>query len=128
MGESGLILLVEDEPRARSIYRHILEDEGFTVAEAKDGDEALTWLRAGNRPTLILLDLMMPDSNGWQFRRQQLADPKLAQFPVVVISAMHDPPGLLGTAALLIKPIEAHVLIAAVKRHSRGVASSPPHA
>src|SRR5690606_13804277 len=82
---TGHILVVEDDQDIRESVVEILEDEGHRVSAAADGREALERLqRAQPRPDLILLDLMMPVMNGFQFREEQLKRPELAGIPVVV--------------------------------------------
>src|SRR5512140_1028000 len=72
------ILLVEDDPDGRACMSALLELEGYTVVTAVDGAEALERLRNGLQPGLIVLDLMMPGMDGFQFRREQLQDPRLS--------------------------------------------------
>lgn len=81
------ILLVEDDEIVRRAIQMVLEWEGFHVKCAVNGQEALDRLRGGYRPSLILLDIMMPVLDGEQFRRLQLSDPSLASIPVIVVSA-----------------------------------------
>src|SRR5437879_6509382 len=81
------ILVVEDDTATRDALSLILEAEGFGVMGAANGQEALDQLRGSRRPDLILLDLMMPVMDGWQFRRAQAQDPALSAIPVVVLSA-----------------------------------------
>src|SRR5690349_16993945 len=81
------VLVVDDDADIRETVSLILEDEGYEVQSAQDGAAALGVLRAGPLPDVILLDLMMPVMNGWQFREQQTRDPRLAAIPVVVLSA-----------------------------------------
>ncbi len=82
------VLVVDDDAGIRAALMDILADEGYVVDSAPDGRAALELLRQQtNRPALVLLDLMMPGMNGWQFRTEQLRDPMLADIPVVVISA-----------------------------------------
>ena len=66
----------------------LLSLEGFQTAAVANGQEALDYLRQENAPNLILLDLMMPVMDGWEFRRRQRADPGIADIPVVVLSAL----------------------------------------
>src|SRR4051794_28574938 len=84
---SKLILVVDDDPDLRDTLGQILEDEGYSVAAASNGREALAYLRERPAPSLILLDLMMPVMDGWQFRSEQRLDSVLAKIPVLVISA-----------------------------------------
>ena len=116
---SDPILLIEDDEKSRFAIGAVLEDEGHLVISVENGAEAIAYLRGGGRAALILLDLMMPDSNGWQFRREQLADPSLADIPVVVMSGMYDPPGMLGTAGFVAKPVDPGRLCELVRRQLR---------
>ena len=85
------ILVVEDDIDVREGLATFLECEGYHVVEAAHGAEALERLRGGGAFGLILLDLMMPVMNGWDFRRHQLADPHLADVPVICLTAVFDP-------------------------------------
>jgi CheY-like chemotaxis protein len=82
-----LVMVVDDDDDIRETLASLLEDEGYTVATAPTGLAAIEALRAGARPRMILLDLMMPVMDGTEFRREQLADPALAHIPVVLITA-----------------------------------------
>lgn len=82
------VLVVDDDPDILSAVEMILEVEGYRVFSARNGAEALTVLD-GARPSLILLDLMMPVMDGWEFRRRLLDHPASA-IPVVVVSADRD--------------------------------------
>lgn len=86
------ILIVEDERDAREALKEILEMEGFSVVTAENGQVGIELLQDVEEPCLILLDLMMPVMNGWEFletlRRQQKH--VLATIPVVVVSAIAD--------------------------------------
>jgi CheY-like chemotaxis protein len=87
--EKRSVMVVEDDHLIRQVIAEALEEEGFDVVEAANGKEALEALRSAH-PSLILLDLMMPVMNGWEFRRAQLADPHIADIPVIVLSALKD--------------------------------------
>lgn len=82
------ILIADDDPDVRESLRLLLEMQGYVVDEARNGREALLRLNITAPPSLIVLDLMMPVMDGWQFRRAQLENPVLASVPVVVISAV----------------------------------------
>lgn len=113
------ILLVEDDADIRSALCSILEDEGYEVVSAADGQEALSALRAGARPAVILLDLMMPVMDGADFRAAQLRDPRFADIPVVVLTAdgrLQQSAQALGAAAAFAKPFELKVLLRALER------------
>jgi CheY-like chemotaxis protein len=114
------ILVVEDDDFTRETMTMLLAIEGFTVTAAANGQEALDKLRAAAPPDLILLDLMMPVKDGWQFRREQAQDPALASIPVVVVSAAGDvgqKAASIGAAGYLQKPVEPGVLLATVRQH-----------
>ena len=110
------ILLVEDDELLRGAMKMVLEWEGYRVACAGDGRQALDFLRAGGRPSLILLDVMLPGLDGWQFRQQQRRDPDLAKIPVVVVSIL-DAAECPEAAAHVRKPFAAEELLEAVRRH-----------
>ena len=80
------VLLVEDDRELHEAMTAILDAEGYRVIGAFDGQQALDRLREGVRPSLILLDLMLPVKNGSQFRAEQLADPRFAAIPVIAYS------------------------------------------
>jgi CheY-like chemotaxis protein len=82
------ILLVEDDSAIREALFLVLENEGYVVSIATNGREALDWLRDAVRlPDLILLDLMMPEMDGIEFRKIQMSDSKLASVPVLMLTA-----------------------------------------
>ena len=81
------ILVVDDEPDIRFTLADILKALGYSVRVASNGREALENIRAYGAPSIIVLDLMMPVMDGYQFWSEQHQDPKLAQVPVVVITA-----------------------------------------
>jgi CheY-like chemotaxis protein len=85
---AGVVLLVDDEPSIREVSEALLESEGYRVVCAVDGSDALAILRGGLRPCIIILDLMMPVMDGWEFRRQQLGDRELLKIPTIVYSAV----------------------------------------
>lgn len=86
-GDAAKVLLVDDDFGIIDGVSDFLESEGFSVAPASNGIDALNQLRSGLRVDVIVLDVMMPMMDGWDFRAEQLADPALRDIPVVVISA-----------------------------------------
>ncbi len=116
---SKSILIIEDDVTSREVVGQILAAKGYAMATAKDGKQALLYLRQ-HRPSLILLDLMMPVMDGYEFRRRQLQDAGLASIPVVVLSAKGDDAeradALGGVVGYLQKPIDPAEVVAAVER------------
>src|SRR5436190_23601560 len=84
------ILVVDDHRDARESMQALLCREGFAVVTAANGSEALRILYAGLRPCVILMDLMMPVMNGFEFRELQLRDPDLVRIPFIAYSAVVD--------------------------------------
>ncbi len=107
------ILVVEADALTRAAMKAVLEREGYQVACAANGREALATLRQGVRPVLILLDVNMPVLDGRMVRREQLLDPDLADIPVVVVSGVNDPL-LDDTAGHVRKPFEPRELLQTV--------------
>jgi CheY-like chemotaxis protein len=113
------ILVVEDDAATREALGLILVSEGFRFLGAANGQEALGLLRSGPHPDLILLDLMMPIMDGWQFRREQSQDSALSAIPVVVLSAdgnVQQNATALQAADYLQKPVDVENLIAVIQR------------
>lgn len=114
------ILIVDDDADIRESLIELISDHGYEAVGASDGRAALDQLRAGQRrPCVILLDLMMPRMDGWQFREEQRNDPTLAGIPVVVLSAYEHRAAMseLGAADYLGKPVPIDALIGAIRRH-----------
>lgn len=110
------ILLVEDDPDVRDAVAESLEDHGYRVLLAAHGEEALQQLRRSSvRPSLILLDLMMPVMDGWHFREEQKKDPLLADIPVVALTA-HGNLREFDANDHLRKPISLETLLGVVDR------------
>lgn len=111
------ILVVEDDFYIRESIREVLEEEGHTVVCAEHGAQALAALETMQTcPDVILLDLMMPVKDGFQFRTEQRADARFAHIPVIVMSA--DPQldsrrEVLAARSYLRKPVDIDTLIAA---------------
>ncbi len=87
ISEKQTILLVEDSPTIRLLYRKVLETDGFDVVEAEDGESG--WEMAVSRePDLILLDLILPDSNGLEVLERIRASEVTKNIPVIVLTTM----------------------------------------
>ena len=112
-----VILLVEDDIDVRATVRDLLAEEGYAVVVMRNGAEALAYLkRTTMLPDLILLDLLMPVMDGWQFRAEQKRDNRLSVIPVVVYSA-HGARQPIDAAAVLAKPVGLNDLLKTVERH-----------
>jgi CheY-like chemotaxis protein len=110
------ILLVDDDDELRRAMIDLLGSDDHAAVGVSNGVEALAWLRGAERaPRLILLDLMMPVMDGWQFRKEQLADPALASIPVAVLSSRGNEP-LDDGVEVLKKPIRPQLLLEFVAR------------
>jgi CheY-like chemotaxis protein len=120
MASLRTILLIEDDFAIREALAEILGTAGFQVTCACNGAEALVLLsERTSQPSLILLDLMMPVMDGWEFRRAQARDPAIASIPVVVLSASAGHDATLhgmAAAAVLAKPFELDHLLDTVDR------------
>jgi CheY-like chemotaxis protein len=118
-----LILIVDDDEALRDALSEALTDEGYAAIGAADGAEALTLLRKmdqtdGHRPSAILLDLMMPGMNGWQFREAQRMDAALSSIPVVFMTANSTvKPSSCDCDQFLRKPITLDDLLEVVARY-----------
>jgi two-component system chemotaxis response regulator CheY len=113
-----VILVVEDEPDTLEAVSELLEGEDVSVLRARHGREALDLLEEGARPALILLDLRMPVMDGWEFCRQQGADPRFAEIPVAIVTASASiaVPVRARDAGLFVKPVNYARLLALVER------------
>ena len=112
------VLLVEDDELIREALGNVFAEEAITVEEARNGQEALERLRSRAQPPgLIVLDLMMPVMDGWQFHEQQQRDPRLAHIPLLVLTAVPlaqtrmFPPG-----TVVQKPIDVPLLLDAIEQ------------
>jgi CheY-like chemotaxis protein len=118
--DRSAVLVVEDDSDIRFGLEVLLKDEGYRALTAPNGRQALALLRSMSElPGLILLDLMMPDMDGWEFRAEQRRDPRLASIPVMVLSAAADLPRLtskLGAVGVMQKPVHVEELLTQVKR------------
>jgi CheY-like chemotaxis protein len=113
------VLIVEDDADLREMMAQLLNLEGFKSATVANGREALEYLHDGaERPDVILLDLMMPVMDGWEFRRQQQADPALAGVPVIILSALDAARAAdVHAEAFLKKPLDFDRLLELVREY-----------
>jgi len=112
------VFVVEDDVDTRDMLGRFLELEGFQVEVAANGKQALDRLSSGVQPCVILLDLMMPVMDGWQFRQQQILDAQLADIPVIVVSAAgKDRIIAIDADGYLSKPVDLEQLLAQVNQY-----------
>jgi CheY-like chemotaxis protein len=112
------VLLIEDEAAIRLELAELLREKGYEVLTAENGEDALACVPVDQPPSLILLDLMMPVLDGWQFRAAQLQRPDLADVPVVIITGGHDAAdeaARLGAVGYLVKPFKWSALLTALE-------------
>lgn len=120
--EKPLILVVEDDRDIRDSIAELLEEEGFVVATAADGELALSYLANNPPPSLILLDLLMPRLDAKGFREAQMQRADWAAIPTVVMSAdrfANERAKDLGVTAGVQKPVRIDDFLAVVRRHLR---------
>jgi two-component system, chemotaxis family, chemotaxis protein CheY len=120
------VLIVDDDVGIREALTMILEDEGYEVSSAANGQLALDWLVThSSLPNLILLDLMMPIMNGWEFHTAMRKEGRFATIPVIVLSAdsnMAQKAQSLQAQGYLAKPVDIELLLSTVNRycHTKG--------
>ena len=118
---SDVILVVDDEPDLRLLVRMTLEGHGYAVEEASTAAEAVRQALA-LQPRLILLDIRLPDAEGFEVLKTLKRTPELAETPVVMMSAHSSPPTLrkaevIGSHDYLIKPFKHDALLALVEKY-----------
>jgi CheY-like chemotaxis protein len=99
------VLIVEDEASLRAVLAMLLEEAGYEVRQARNGHDALDAL-AGERPALIVTDVMMPRLDGREFVRQIRAMPEWADIPIVMMSAVEPPLEALEIQGFVPKPFD----------------------
>jgi twitching motility two-component system response regulator PilH len=112
------ILIVDDSPTERYYLTELLLKNGFSVATANNGEEALVKIRA-DRPELILMDVVMPGANGFQVTRSLARDPELAGVPVIICSSKNQETDRIwglrqGARDYFVKPVDAAQLLARI--------------
>lgn len=110
----GPLLIVEDEVVIRDTLTELVSKDGREIVTASDGQEALERLAEIPRPCLILLDLMMPRMNGWEFLQRKSADPLIAEIPTIVLSGSGRPAGAVHQLA---KPVDVERLMALIDQY-----------
>jgi CheY-like chemotaxis protein len=118
VGVSGFVLIVNDDPDLLDVTSFVIEGEGIAVETAKNGQEALTLIATGRRPALVLLDLVMPVMNGWEFLAAVAGDPVLRLLPVVVLTA-GEHAEVPGAREVVREPMDLKELLKIVERYVR---------
>ena len=109
------VFIVEDDTDTREMLSKFLELEGYHVEVAANGRQALDILGSGVAANVIVLDLMMPVMDGWEFRRRQVEDARLRSIPTIVVSAAgRDRMSQVSADAYLSKPVDMDELLARV--------------
>ncbi len=108
------ILVVDDDPLARQLLQIVLETGGYQVRTASLAQEAMDLLEAGDRPKLIISDVMMPGLLGTDLVAHMATQPDLAHIPVILISAYHKLADGVKTAAVVSKPFTPDTLLALI--------------
>lgn len=122
-----MILVVDDDPDILEALSEILEAEGFEIRRARNGKEALERLEP-DPPQLILLDLMMPVMDGWEFAQRMRQRPALSSIPIIVLSADRNVGSKaldIGAVGHLAKPFELNDLLEMVRRALKGPPQTP---
>jgi two-component system response regulator CpxR len=113
------ILIIEDDANIRDVLKLALNFEGYDVVTAKNGKEGLEILEKDAPPGLILLDLMMPVMNGWEFV-EALKDRRIfSKVPIVVVSAYSERAKVIDCTDFVLKPLDLDTLLNSVKKHFR---------
>lgn len=118
------VLVVDDDPEARFLARHVLEQAGFEVSEAADVAECFAVLDGSGQPDAIVLDLTMPGASGWDAVKTLRDDPARAHLPIVIVTSHDDDQfraaaKAAGVQHYITKPYEASELLDAVGRRPR---------
>ena len=112
------VLIVEDDPDIRDFMQFLLSSSGYETMTAANGREALERMRE-RTPCMVLLDLMMPVMDGWQFLSERSADAASPKVPVVLLSGLPFIPNAIGVSDFLSKPINPSRLLDCVARFCR---------
>jgi len=124
------VLIVDDDPHIRAWLGEFLRASGYAAVPLADARDALAYLRGGGSADLMLLDICMPGTSGWQLLLHRLDDPALRAVPVVIMTARPTDPGWavvnFHADALLHKPLDVESLLATVRRCCRTLPPDTP--
>ena len=116
----GRVLVVDNDADVRAVIEEYLASGGFDVTAASTGAEGLRLLRADSSIALVLLDLRMPDMDGWRFRQIQMADARLTSIPTVILTGTALPDIVdaeLQAAEYLLKPVGREHLLSVARNY-----------
>ena len=115
------VLVIEDDTDIREGLQEVLERHGYNVLTAIHGQHGLDLLAAPTtiKPSVILLDLMLPIMDGWEFRRLQKLDAEIASIPVVIMSAVGKAISGIDAHGYVEKPIDLGVLLQVLRAHAQ---------
>jgi CheY-like chemotaxis protein len=112
-----VVMVVDDDDGIREALTDVLGEEGYVVVGARNGREALAQLKDNLMPRAIIVDLWMPEMDGWQLRNELLKDAKWVNIPLIVLTAARGKAvPTLPAAEVLEKPIELSLLLGVLKR------------
>ncbi len=114
------VLIIEDDDDIREGVAELLVDEGYRVMTAVDGADALAELQRCGAPRAILLDLMMPNMDGWALQEKLARDPALSSVPLIVFSGINqatEQAAALGAVACITKPFSLDTLLKTVAQY-----------
>ena len=114
-----MVLLVDDDQELREVMADSLQERGYAVIAVANGLDALKYLQISAAPAIIILDLMMPIMDGYEFLAHQARDPALLNIPVLILTGT-PPPGTLATKAVLTKPVHPKELFKMIERFRHG--------
>lgn len=122
MSKPGNILIVDDSGTNLFLLQRLLEDEGYSVVITEDSKEGLNYVSKNSDVSLILLDIMMPGLDGFEFMEQLSDNGKLADIPVVMVTARDDRESQkkavdLGAKDYITKPLDLQKVISIIQKH-----------
>ncbi len=117
-GGSNTVLVIDDDPTVRQMMRRYLQREGFRVVTAADGEEGLR-IAARIVPSVITLDVVMPEKDGWDVLRSLKSDPRLSSIPVVMLSIIDEKNKgyALGASDYVVKPVNRQQLVSVLEKY-----------
>ncbi len=130
-GKQRVIAVIEDQPDIVDLLELILSKQNYKVLRAYDGDVGLELVRE-HKPDVVLLDLMMPTVDGWEFHKELREDPEIAHIPVIYVTARASMEERLramteeGAAAYIVKPFSPRELVETIEEVLARAESSAP--